>query len=128
LVSRVSGLIEKDVLKKVGVDIHISNVVRNISELIDQFKFDKALNEIFAFIDTLNQFVQDKKLWENKDEKDIYELVSGIRVVTVLLWPFIPETSEKIAKRFGFKISLEELKKPLKTTKIKKGEILFKKI
>ena len=121
-------MIEKDVLKKVGVDIHISNVVRNISELIDQFKFDKALNEIFAFIDTLNQFVQDKKLWENKDEKDIYELVSGIRVVTVLLWPFIPETSEKIAKRFGFKISLEELKKPLKTTKIKKGEILFKKI
>jgi methionyl-tRNA synthetase len=123
LVSRVAGLIEE-----ANIDVHTSSIVKDVSELIDRFEFDKALNSIFAFIDTLNQLIQEKKLWENKNKKDLYELVTGIRVVTVLLWPFIPETSEKIAKRFGFKISLEELKKPLKSIKIKKGKILFRKI
>lgn len=129
LVSRVAGLIGGKEVKKANVDIHVLNVIKDISEFIGEFELDKALNSIFAFIDTLNQFIQDKKLWENKDEKDIYELVTGIRLVTVLLWPFIPETSEKIAKQFGFKINLEELKKPLNPkNKIKKAEMLFKKI
>jgi methionyl-tRNA synthetase len=133
LVSRTATLAEKYGLKevnfeKIDVDIHISNVVRDVSKLMEQFEFDKALNSIFAFIDVLNQFVQDGKIWETGSKEDLFELVTGIRLITVLLWPFIPETSEKIAKQFGFKISLKELDKPLKITKIKKGEILFKKI
>ncbi|MEK6897366.1 MAG: class I tRNA ligase family protein, partial [Nanoarchaeota archaeon] len=115
-------------LEKVNVDIHISNVVRDISELIERFEFDKALNLIFAFVDTLNQIVQDRKPWETKNKKDLFELVTGLRAVAILLWPFIPETSEKIAKTFNFKISFEELDRPLKISKIKKSEILFKKI
>ena len=136
LVSRVSALSERYGLKKVNfekinVDIHISNVVENISELIERFEFDKALNSIFAFIDTLNQFVQAKKPWETQSKEDLFELVIGLRVVTILLWPFIPETSEKIAKQFGFKVgenSLKEIEKPLKIIKIKKAEILFRKV
>ena len=123
LISRVAGLIEK-----ADIDVDTGNVVRDFSKLMDRFEFDKALNSIFAFIDTLNQLIQNKKLWENKNKKDLYEVVSGIRLITVLLWPFIPSASEKIAKQFGFKISLEELNKPLKNVKIKKGEILFRKI
>ncbi len=133
LVSRVSSLAEKYGLKevnfeKINVDIDISNVVRDISELIERFEFDKALNSIFAFIDTLNQWVQDKKIWETGSKEDLFELSTGIRLAAILLWPFIPETCEKISKTFGFKISLDEIGKPLKVIKIKKGEILFKKI
>ncbi len=133
LVSRVSALAEKYGLKevnfkKINVDIHISNVVRDVSELIERFEFDKALNLIFAFIDTLNQWVQDKKIWETGSKEDLFELATGIRLATILLWPFIPETCERISKTFGFKISLSELEKPLKVIKIKKSEILFKKI
>jgi methionyl-tRNA synthetase len=133
LVSRVSALTEKYGLekvdfKKINIDIDILNVVNDVSRYMDKFEFDKALNSTFAFIDTLNQLVQDKKIWETKDKKDLYELATGIRLVTILLYPFIPQTSEKIAKQFGFKISFEELNKPLKIIKIKKGDILFKKI
>ena len=124
LVSRTTGLIDD----KVDIDVDASNIVREVAESIERFEFDKALNLIFAFVDTLNQFVQERKIWETRDKKDLYELVTGIRVVTVLLWPFIPETSEKIAKIFNFNISLEDLKKPLKGIKIKKADILFKKI
>jgi len=133
LVSRVSALAEKHGLKevnfeKINVDINISNVVKNISESIERFEFDKALNSIFAFIDTLNQFVQDGKIWKTGSKEDLFELATGIRAVSILLWPFIPETCEKISKIFGFKISLDEIKKPLKIIKIKKSEILFRKI
>jgi len=133
LVSRVSTLAEKYGLrevnfKKIEADIDISNVVRNISELIERFEFDKALNSIFAFIDTLNQFVQEEKIWKTGSKEDLFELATGIKVATILLWPFIPETSEKIAKQFGFKIDFKEIKKPLKVMKVKKSEILFKKI
>ena len=58
----------------------------------------------------------------------MYELVNAIKDVSILLSPFIPETSEKIAKVFGFDISLKGLKSELKAGKIKKSEILFKKI
>ena len=49
-------------------------------------------------------------------------------MVIVLLLPFIPESCEKIAKHFNFKISLEELKNPLKNLKIKKAPIFFPKV
>jgi methionyl-tRNA synthetase len=45
-----------------------------------------------------------------------------------LLWPFIPSTSEKIAKHFGFEIEYDNLDKLLNYKNIKKSEILFKKI
>jgi len=54
--------------------------------------------------------------------------VDSIKVIGILLWPFIPETSEKIAKQFGFNLKFSEIKKSISVGKIKKGEILFKKI
>jgi len=133
LVSRVSALAEKYGLKevnfkKINVDIHISNIVRDVHELIERFEFDKALNSIFAFIDTLNQFVQDGKIWETGSKEDLFELITGIKTVSILLWPFIPETCEKISKIFRFKISLNEIEKRLEVIKIKKAKPLFKKL
>lgn len=128
LVSRVSGIVGDKVIKKPEVHIATSNVIKDISEYFEDFEFDKALSSIFAFIDTLNHFIQEGKIWETKNDKDLYELVTGIRLVTILLWSIMPGISEKIAKQFGFKISLKDLEKPLKEIKIKKGDILFQKI
>lgn len=133
LVSRVSTLAEKYGIeevdfKKIDVDVHVDNVRDSVSDLMDKFEFDKALAEILGFVDTLNQFAQERKPWETHDKKDLFELATGIRLAAVLLSPFIPRTCEKIAKTFGFKISWEELNSPLEIIKIKKSAILFKKI
>ena len=82
----------------------------------------------FAFIDICNEYVQQNKIWETGDKKKLYELADSIKAIAILLSPFIPETSEKIAKQFSFSLSFAEINKPLKTTKVKKGKILFKKI
>jgi methionyl-tRNA synthetase len=129
LVSRVSALIEKNGIEKCENKLLKKLNVKKIEKLFENFEFDKVLNEIFAFIDICNEYVQKKKPWETKDKKVLYELADSIKVIAILLSPFIPSTSEKIAGQFGFKIQLSEIKNPLnENAKIKKGEILFKKI
>jgi methionyl-tRNA synthetase len=128
LVSRVSSLAEKNGIAKCENKLLKKLKLKEIGKLIDNFEFDKALNLIFEFIDVCNEYVQSEKPWETKDKKVLYELVDSIKAVAILLWPFIPSTSEKIAKGFGFKIDYKEIGKPIKVKRIKKGEILFKKI
>lgn len=115
LVSRVSGLIEKNGIEKTENKLLRRMELKKIDKLFESFEFDKILNEIFGFVDVCNEYVQDKKPWETGDKKVLYELKESILKIAELLWPFIPESSEKIKKQFSAK-------------KIKKGEILFEKI
>ena len=129
LISRVSSLIEKNGIEKTRNSLSKKINIKKIERLFSNFEFDKVLNEIFAFVDLCNEYVQSKKPWESKDKRILYELGDSIKIIGILLWPFIPETSEKIAKQFGFKIDLKETNNPLnEKNKIVKGEILFKKI
>ncbi|MCK5449471.1 methionine--tRNA ligase [Candidatus Pacearchaeota archaeon] len=129
LVSRTSALAEKYGIeksayhgqKKSTICEDTSNSLlkqlklNKIEKLINNYELDKALNEIFAFIGICNEFVQSKKPWETHDRKVLYQLVESIREVAKLLYPFIPESAEKISEVF-------------KTDDIKKAPILFKKI
>ena len=128
LVSRTTSLAEK-----IGVEKNDNNLlkklnIKKIESLIENYEFDKALNEIFSFIDVCNEYVQKNKIWETKNKKQLYELLDSIKAITILLWPFISETSEKIAKNLGFEIEFENIRKPLNVKRIKKGNILFKKL
>jgi methionyl-tRNA synthetase len=128
LISRVSALTEKYGLEKCENNLLKKLNLKEIETLLDNYELDKALNEIFSFIDNCNEYVQSKKPWETHDKKVLYEVADSIKAIAILLSPFIPETSEKIAKQFGFKIDYKEIENPLKVGKIKKLEILFKKI
>jgi len=115
LVSRVSGLIEKNGTEKTEVKLLKKLNEKKIDSYFEKYEFDKALSEIFAFIDNCNEYVQHKKPWETKDKKVLYELKESILKISELLIPFIPESAEKISKQF-------------KVKNIKKGKILFTKI
>ena len=128
LVSRVTSLAEADGIEDTENKLLKKLDIKGIEGHIENYGFDKALNEIFAFIDICNEYVQENRIWETKDRKKIYELLDSIKSVAILLWPFIPGTSEKIARDLGFKIEYGNLKKPLKVGKIKKADILFAKI
>ncbi|MBU0894504.1 MAG: methionine--tRNA ligase [Nanoarchaeota archaeon] len=112
LVSRTSGLIEKNGIQKCDNTLIKKLNEKKIEKLFESFELDKALNEIFAFIDVCNEYIQNKKPWETKDKKVLYELKESILKISELLWPFIPESSEKIKNIFS-------------ATKIKKAEPLF---
>ena len=127
LVSRVSGLIEKNGMEKGEGSLKVD--FEKIKGLMENYEVDKALNEIFAFVDICNEYVQEKKPWETKDKKVLYELADAIKKISILLWPFIPKTSERIAEKFGgWEFTLEEFGKELGEVEIKKGDNLFSRI
>jgi methionyl-tRNA synthetase len=127
LVSRTSTLAEKYGIEKCKPSL-IANYDK-IKLLMKNFEVDKALNEIFTFIDNCNEYIQNKKPWETKDKKVLYELVVGIKQVAILLSPFIPEACKKIAKQFKFELSFKELGVKFDDKiKIKKASVLFEKI
>ncbi len=128
LVSRVFALAERDGIEKTKNNLLKKLKLKEIEKHFEDYEIDKALNEVFAFIDSCNEYVQNKKPWETQDKKVLYELVDSIKAIAILLWSFIPQTSEKIAKNLGFEIKYENIEKNLDYGKIKKAEILFKKI
>ena len=115
LVSRVSGLIEKNSVSKTENKLIKKLNKKKIEQHFKNYELNHALNEIFAFIDICNVYVASKKPWETKDKKVLYELSDSILEISSLLSPFIPESAEKIKSIF-------------RATKIKKAQILFKKI
>ncbi len=129
LVSRVSALVEKYGLKQNKLtSLSAKKTQVEVEKYFENYEIDKALNEIFSYIDKANQYTQEKKPWETQDKEALYELVIAIKNIAILVSPFMPETSEKIAKVFNFKLDYKEIDKPLKISKIKKAEILFKKV
>ncbi len=115
LVSRVAGLIGSKDVEKTENKLLKKLKEKQIEKLMEKFKFDQALSEIFTFVDICNEYVQNKKPWETGDKKVLFELKESILKIADLLLPFIPESAEKIKKQFSAK-------------KIKKGEVLFRKI
>lgn len=115
LISRVSGLIERIGIEKCAVKLLKKLDEKRIEKLFENYELDKVLNEVFAFIDVCNEYVQNSKPWETKDGKILYELKESILKVAELLSPFIPSTADKIVEQFSAK-------------EIKKGEPLFVKI
>lgn len=129
LVSRVSALAEKNGLKKCENELIEKLNLDFIKQKFESYEIDKALSEIFAFIDICNEYVQEKKPWETKDARVLYEVVDSIKAICILLWSFLPETCEKIAGHFGFKIgSLKDIGKELDLKEVKKMPVLFEKI
>ncbi len=129
LVSRVFALAEKYGIEKCENGLLKRLKLKKIKNCLKSYELDRALAEIFAFIDACNEYVQEKKPWETKDRKVLYELADSIKAIAILLSSFIPETAEKIAGQLGFKVKdLGQIDKKLPKRKIKKGSILFKKI
>ncbi len=108
--------------------------LKNTDKYINNLEFHHALEEIWSFISSVNKYIDKKKPWANKKNANlcIYNSLESLRVISALVYPFIPETAEEIAKQLGLKQvpKLKNLKygKLKANSKLKKGKILFKKI
>jgi len=136
LVSRLEGLAERaGEVKKVTVDKKLIGKLKlkEIEKKLDNYELDKGLNLIMGFIDECNKYVQEKKVWQLKGKElntALYTIADSLRVASILLHPFIPETAEKILKRLNEKDPSFERTKfgLLGSIKIKKSDVLFRKI
>jgi methionyl-tRNA synthetase len=80
-----------------------------VRELLDAAELTQALEEIWKLVRRLNQYVEERRPWdlakadESSGELDtvLYGLVEGLRVATLLLYPYMPETSDKLLDALG---------------------------
>jgi methionyl-tRNA synthetase len=80
-----------------------------VRERIDQVELTAALDAIWRRIKRLNRYVQDEQPWQlAKDEANaaaldqvLYSLAEGLRVVSVLLHPFMPASAERLLAAIG---------------------------
>jgi methionyl-tRNA synthetase len=88
--------------------------ILNLEKYYDDFmaagQFSKALDNIFALIGIINKYIETTKPWNLKKEKKekellsfLYALCEGIRIISIYLYPIMPETSFSIQKQLGVK-------------------------
>ena len=139
LISRTLTLIEKNLNSEVKKDktdkkLFFYFKFKQIDKFMQNLEIHNAIAGIFGFIQDCNKYINDNKPWEVKDKNKLnyilYNLADAIRIIAMLIQPFIPETSEKINKQLNLELETFDKCKAglLEYTKITKGEILFKKI
>lgn len=134
---RQSGDFDED-LKKIVMELPLK-----VEQLLDKLQFSSALTEIWKVISRTNKYIDETMPWAlSKDEANkprlagvMYNLAESLRITSVLLQPFMPETPEKIWSQLGLTdkntIDWESTRKwgvyPA-GTKVNKGEVIFPRI
>ncbi|MDP4093778.1 MAG: methionine--tRNA ligase, partial [Bacillota bacterium] len=80
-----------------------------VEELMDKLQFSSALTEIWKVISRVNKYIDETMPWVlAKDTEKLprlagvmYNLAESLRIVSILIQPFMPETPEKIWNQLG---------------------------
>ena len=100
----------------------IRNSLQNYRSLMDEQKFDQFLKNIWLVISDANKYVDNQAPWSLKKndfqrmEVVLYTLIETIRQISIMLQPFIPNTSKSI---------LDHIQIPLVQRDIKSIELFF---
>src|SRR3989338_10989874 len=115
--------IDKNLFEKLDLE--------QIKKEMSNYELHNALSTIWKFINECNRYINENKPWEKEDTKPVlYNLLEAIRIISILLEPYMPETSKKIQKPLNIKedINIKNCKPKRITYKPGQPEILFKKI
>ncbi len=109
-----SGVIPKsEIIEDSEEEIHRNwhNLKDEIFELYESFQFNKVLEKLFAFITSLNRYIEIRAPWKlAKSDSDIDKkrlcttlayISEGLRLCSVLLQPIMPRTSNSILYSLG---------------------------
>ncbi|MFQ5647648.1 MAG: phenylalanine--tRNA ligase beta subunit-related protein [Candidatus Aenigmatarchaeota archaeon] len=105
---------------------------KKISGKVEKLELHHALDEIWAFIRACNKYINDKGPWKLEGKElghVLYNLLEGLRVIAILIRPFMPDTSEEINRQLGVKAgTFKDLKFRKFEGKPRKGKHLFEKV
>lgn len=151
LVSRTSAMIEKYFDGAMPSQAHLESVDKELIDLalstpskveknMNDLRIPEALDEIWTLIGKANKYIDETSPWvlakdESKKERlgtVLYNLAETLRIISVLLSSFLPETSLKINKRFNIELtgwdSIASFDGTKAGTKVHKGENIFPRI
>ena len=92
-----------------GLVDEFGDLTTTVCARLDRIEVSAALDEIWTRVRLLNRYVQDSEPWklakdpQSADDLDVilYGLAEGLRVVSLLLLPYLPETADRLLAALG---------------------------
>ena len=138
-----SGIIENKGVEE-EIDKDLKNTVLSIKDILDdkmnRLRVADGLDSIFEIFRRCNKYIDETMPWilaKDESKKDrlqtvLYNLVESIRIGTVLLQAFMPDTAEKIFQQLNTDLvginTIEEFGQYQSGTKLGKAQVLFMRI
>ncbi|MFW6135138.1 MAG: methionine--tRNA ligase [Elusimicrobiota bacterium] len=108
--------------------------VNKVIDNMDQMSFNLALENIWTLIRRTNKYIDQTEPWllgRDKSKKErlnqvIYYLAESLRIISLLVSAFMPETATKIRNQLGIKEDIEKVTIPEDTRwgKLKPGTLV----
>ena len=153
LVSRTTAMVEKYFSGNLPGKLESDNIDNELILLttslrkkyenhMEKFQFSCALAEVWKVIDRANKYIDETMPWALSHDPEktsrlacvLYNLCEVLRIVAILITPFMPNTSPLIAEQIGASGNMLTWCKADKwgllsqNAKIKKGAVLFPRI
>ncbi|MBW1745200.1 MAG: methionine--tRNA ligase [Deltaproteobacteria bacterium] len=92
-----------------GLRSDATKAIDKFESAMEKFEFHKALIAVWEFISRMNKYVDVTAPWELAKKKSsrkqleavIYNLLEGLRVISGLIYPVMPDTSANMQKHLG---------------------------
>jgi len=92
-----------------GLEADAAAAVDDFQSFMASFQFQNALQAVWKFIGKMNKYVDVTAPWELAKKKSsrkqleavLYKLLEGLRIVSGLIYPVMPDTAAKMQKHLG---------------------------
>ena len=88
----------------------IKNFSNDVGSLMEQNHLDRALKKILEFSAHFNQYFQHKEPWKKEKGTNtcVFLSVNAVKSLSIALYPFIPESAQKIWSQLGLPGNVSE--------------------
>ena len=140
--------IPEAVTKKEVYDIELEELalktIKEYNTQMNNFSLNQALETIWQFIRRTNKYIDQTEPWvlgrENSPKgrlsNILYNVAESIRLITILIYPFMPGKAKEVWEQLGMETDLDKLRidrdahwgKLKPGTLVKPGEVIFPRI
>jgi len=119
IVGNFGGVIEQGEEEKENdrkIRQEFESLRERVAEHFEDYAISRALEEIWVYINSVNKYLAENEPWKLARDQGsrprlariLYQAAAAIRGVAYLLYPVIPESSQKVWEMLGGRESLEE--------------------
>jgi methionyl-tRNA synthetase len=109
MIERYSGGIVPEAEPPAELVADFEGLDREFCALLDRVELTLALDEVWRRVKRLNRYVQEEQPWQLAKDRSheprlsqvLYGLAEGLRVISVLLHPFMPDSAHRLLAALG---------------------------
>ena len=107
IVPEVDPTVDQEV--GLGLEADVQTAIVDFERFMESFQFHNALKAVWKFIGKMNKYVDLMAPWELAKKKSnhkqlvavLYNLLEGLRIISGLIYPVMPDTAVKMQKHLG---------------------------